>query len=51
MCCSPPEPRRNIGKYLSTQDVKINIALIGALPNKAITQIRVHWLLDLITYR
>ena len=34
---------------LLNRDVLINLALIGSLPNKAIKQVRIHWLLDLMT--
>jgi hypothetical protein len=30
------------------KDVLLNIALIGSLPNGAINQVRIHWLLDLM---
>ncbi|XP_017769452.1 PREDICTED: alpha-L-iduronidase [Nicrophorus vespilloides] len=41
-------PKGEVDTYLLSQDSKTNIAIIGALPNRGIKQIRVHWLLDLI---
>lgn len=36
--------------YLSS-DVKMNLALIGSLPNRGIQQVRIHWLLNLIEFQ
>lgn len=48
-CCSPPDPKENIPKYLLSDEQKLHIALIGALPNKGIEHVRIHWLLNLLT--
>lgn len=42
------ESRKN---FLLSYDEKVNLALIGALPNKAIDHVRIHWLLDLVKIR
>lgn len=44
---SPFGSRGNISAHILSEDVKMNMILIGAMPNKAIKYIRVHWLLDL----
>lgn len=46
---SPPDPKINITQHLLSVDEKLNLALIGSLPGKAIRQIRVHWLLNMIS--
>lgn len=45
---SPPDPKNEIYRFLLSKDAKINFALIGALPNQGIQQIRIHWLLFLL---
>jgi hypothetical protein len=37
--------------YLLAKDERFNLALIGSLPHQSISQVRIHWLLDLITVR
>lgn len=44
--CSPSPPQS-----LLTVDERFNLALIGSLPHQSISQVRIHWLLDLITLR
>ena len=48
---SPEIPKTHAKEVnqLLNRDVLINLALIGSLPNKAIKQVRIHWLLDLMT--
>ncbi|XP_063926222.1 alpha-L-iduronidase isoform X1 [Zophobas morio] len=46
----PPDPKEDIYKFLLSEDEKFNLALIGALPNQGIKQVRIHWLFDLIFY-
>lgn len=45
---SAPESRAD---FLLSPDEVLNLNFIGALPNKAITKIRVHWVLDLVRVR
>ncbi|XP_028135858.2 alpha-L-iduronidase [Diabrotica virgifera virgifera] len=45
----PPDPKESIPKYLLSHEQKTHIALLGSLPNKGITYIRIHWLLNLLT--
>ncbi|XP_044258578.1 alpha-L-iduronidase isoform X2 [Tribolium madens] len=44
----PPDPKDKIYKFLLSNEEKINLALIGALPNQGIKQVRIHWLFNLI---
>ncbi|XP_049961209.1 alpha-L-iduronidase [Schistocerca serialis cubense] len=44
---SPSEAR----SFLLSYPEKLNLVLIGALPNSAIRHVRIHWMLDLIDYR
>ena len=48
---SPEIPKTHVKKasQLLNRDILINLALIGSLPNNAIKQVRIHWLLDLMT--
>ena len=48
---SPEIPKTHAKEVnqLLNRDVLINLALIGSLPNNAIKQVRIHWLLDLMT--
>ncbi|KAF5299483.1 hypothetical protein FQR65_LT01064 [Abscondita terminalis] len=38
-------------RFLLSNDEKLNLAYIGALPNRAIEQVRIHWLFNLISLR
>ncbi|CAH0559381.1 unnamed protein product [Brassicogethes aeneus] len=44
----PLDPKTDAYKFLLSQDEKINLVLIGSLPNKGIRHVRIHWLLNLI---
>ena len=46
-------PPKNVSAqdHLLSEEVFTNLALIGSLPEGAITQVRIHWLLDLIKIR
>lgn len=46
---SPPLPHSNFSAYFLSDDEYQNLAHIGATPNGGIKQVRIHWLLDLIT--
>ncbi|XP_065838317.1 alpha-L-iduronidase-like [Oscarella lobularis] len=45
----PPLPHESANGYDLAEDERQNLIYIGALPNRAISQVRVHWLLDLVT--
>lgn len=45
----PPEPHQDAYKFDLGGDMRQNLALIGAVPHSGIEQVRIHWLLDLVT--
>ena len=45
----PPDPHEDFYKFMSTNDMAQNIAYIGSVPNRGIEQVRIHWLLDLMS--
>ncbi|XP_065176849.1 alpha-L-iduronidase-like [Sycon ciliatum] len=45
----PPLPHQNFSSYVITEDEMQNIALIGSVARRGIEQVRIHWLLDLVT--
>ncbi|BFZ22574.1 hypothetical protein BsWGS_25613 [Bradybaena similaris] len=45
----PPLPHSDAGTFDLSPDMKQNLAYIGAIPNDGISQVRVHWLYDLVT--
>lgn len=48
---SPPLPHDQADQYDLSWDQQLNLAYIGAVPHSGIEQVRIHWLLDLITAR
>ena len=48
---SPEIPELHLKQpdQLMEQDVLMNLAFIGSLPKRSINQVRIHWLLDLMT--
>ncbi|XP_069119455.1 alpha-L-iduronidase-like [Argopecten irradians] len=44
----PPKPHQSAGQFDLGQDMKLNLALIAAVPNKGLEQVRIHWLFDLV---
>ncbi|KAG8191014.1 hypothetical protein JTE90_029457 [Oedothorax gibbosus] len=47
----PPDPHQEAYKFLLSNDMKQNFFNIGSLPSQSISQIRIHWMLDLIKLR
>ncbi|XP_051026089.1 alpha-L-iduronidase [Acomys russatus] len=47
----PPLPHDQADQYDLSWDQQLNLAYIGAVPHNGIEQVRIHWLLDLITAR
>lgn len=45
----PPDPHQDFRNFIFTNDELQNLAYIGSLPNKGIKQVRIHWLLDLVS--
>ena len=48
---SPPLPHQNFSSYFFSDSEVQNLAHIGSVPNDGIKQVRIHWLLDLVTAR
>uniref|UniRef100_A0A3F2YYY0 Uncharacterized protein n=1 Tax=Anopheles gambiae TaxID=7165 RepID=A0A3F2YYY0_ANOGA len=44
----PPEPRNASAAFLLSQDTLTNLELIGSLPARGFSHVRIHWLLELI---
>ncbi|CAH1246133.1 IDUA [Branchiostoma lanceolatum] len=47
----PPLPHQRADLYDLSEDEVQNLALIGSVPQGGIKQVRIHWLLDLVTAR
>ncbi|XP_033122455.1 alpha-L-iduronidase-like [Anneissia japonica] len=47
----PPDPHQDAFKYMLSIDERQNLAYIGSTPRAGIKQVRIHWLLDLVTLR
>lgn len=48
---APPEPVETVDEYFESNDVNLNLEIIGSLPNNGITNVRIHWLLNLLSIR
>ena len=46
---SPPLPHQNFSNYFFADSEVQNLAHLGSVPNDGIKQVRIHWLLDLVT--
>ena len=46
---SPPLPHENFSTYFFDDSEVQNLAHFGSVPNEGIKQVRIHWLLDLVT--
>ncbi|XP_050095136.1 alpha-L-iduronidase [Anopheles aquasalis] len=44
----PPEPRNETAAFLLSKAMHLNLQLIGSLSDRAISYVRIHWLLELI---
>nr|XP_032806614.1 alpha-L-iduronidase isoform X1 [Petromyzon marinus]XP_032806615.1 alpha-L-iduronidase isoform X1 [Petromyzon marinus] len=47
----PPLPHNQADKFMLSPDERLNMAYVGAVPHGGIRQVRVHWLLELVTAR
>ncbi|XP_070539995.1 alpha-L-iduronidase-like isoform X2 [Ptychodera flava] len=45
----PPKPHQEDFKYFLSEDEVQNLAYIGSAPHDGIEQVRIHWLLDMVT--
>lgn len=48
---APPEPIEDVSNFFESNDVKLNLEIIGSLPNNGLKNIRIHWLLNLLSIR
>lgn len=48
---APSEPVEEAADFFETEDVKRNLEIIGSLPNQGIRNVRIHWLLNLLSIR
>ena len=48
---APPAPVENVTEFFESMDVNLNLEIIGSLPNQGIPNIRIHWLLNLLSIR
>lgn len=48
---APPAPVENVIDFFESKDVNLNLEIIGSLPNRGISNVRIHWLLNLLSIR
>lgn len=48
---APPEPLDKVTKYLASDDVRLNLEIVGSLPNNGLKNVRIHWLLNLLSIK
>lgn len=46
----PPMPHQNASKYYLSEDMLQNIMMISSVPHNGMKQVRMHWLLDMVTF-
>ncbi|MCI4392342.1 hypothetical protein PGIGA_G00144970 [Pangasianodon gigas] len=47
----PPQPHSSAHLYDLSKDQQLNLALIGSVPHAGLQQVRIHWLLELVSAR
>ncbi|KAI5615229.1 alpha-L-iduronidase [Silurus asotus] len=45
----PPQPHTSAHLYDLSKDQKLNLALLGSVPHAGLQQVRIHWLLELVS--
>ncbi|XP_036383135.1 alpha-L-iduronidase isoform X2 [Megalops cyprinoides] len=45
----PPLPHTQADQYDLSRDQQLNMAYVGSIPHRGIEQVRIHWLLELVT--
>ncbi|CAB1322122.1 unnamed protein product [Coregonus sp. 'balchen'] len=45
----PPLPHTQSNQYDLSRDQELNLAYVGSVPHRGIQQVRIHWMLELIT--
>lgn len=48
---APPEPIEKVDEFFNSDDVNQNLEIIGSLPNRGLKNVRIHWLLNLLSIR
>lgn len=48
---APPEPVDKVFEFFSSKDIQLNLEIIGSLPNQGIQNVRIHWLLNLLSVK
>jgi L-iduronidase len=48
---APPDPLDKAGNFFESKEFNLNLEIIGSLPNNGIKNIRIHWLLNLLSIR
>lgn len=46
----PPAPREKSAEFLLSNDSLLNLEIIGALPNEGLKYVRIHWLLEMMSF-
>lgn len=46
---SPPLPHTKADQYDLSRDQELNLAYVGSVPHSGLQQVRIHWLLELVT--
>ncbi|KAL4660837.1 alpha-L-iduronidase [Arapaima gigas] len=47
----PPLPHNRADQYDLSRDEQLNLAYVGSVPHGGLEQVRIHWLLELVTAR
>ncbi|XP_044184139.1 alpha-L-iduronidase-like isoform X3 [Acropora millepora] len=47
----PPDPHQEFYRFILANDEIQNLAYIGSVPKEGIKQVRIHWLLDLVSMK
>lgn len=48
---APPEPVEQAADFFESNDVRQSLEIIGSLPNRGLRNVRIHWLLNLLSIR
>lgn len=46
---APPEPLEKVADFFTSDDLQLNLEIIGSLPDNGIQNVRIHWLLNLLS--
>lgn len=48
---APPQPLDLVSEFFESNDLKLNLEIVGSLPNNGLRNVRIHWLLNLLSIR